>query len=788
MLYETKVTFDEIEAPSPNEFTAYRWSLPGKDQGNFSSLPDVAQTLRIPLRSFFANSLGDQRRVNMPVSAACGWGIEDMARIYYARAVAPDGTRFCLRFIFNAVEATANRNPENVQHYRRLITDARFHSDHLQATAGVITPIHYGVWAMDTKSWAGMVFFSLTQWCGVSWRSLYGTKMDTPENRLLVGRTFEMLHDIGIQLDGVVADSGDFRHVLFDVDDPGVSPDLIFKSGNHKCGRKIPIVPTGPIHACGCEELDSVLFLLGFSKPLEAPISADDAVKWYEEYARRHPSYSNSSILIAQRQRLYPNYPAVYSGLTIAFQDETEYPPLTLTDAARTQVDPVASMGSYSQLELAAKTLGRVYQYRKANSESSSRCPRDATRREVHVVRLNLIAGHDPPSCTVGSSLFRRFFPARWIDGPDVARTRDRWSIRPVARRRRRAIRVHKKSLFLNGAGHSKRNRVCLANAVDWGLEDVCDIYYARGIGDDGSLFCLRLLLNARVSLKPKGSLNHQHYMRLVRDAQFHAAHLQATAGIITPLHYGMWVMETDWAGTILFSLTSWAGIPYTNLIQTKLDTPAMQALVAGTFERLHDAGIQLDGRIAHQRAFSHVLIDIDLFPSKTKDKASASIRSMRCFIAGFADGSKHACKRQLPVLPLGTLVPTIPFGCQELSSVHDLLGFSRAERVDPKTFVAEARDWHRRYAETHPDYDNFAILIAQRMRLFPESQPLYTGVKVAFVDEDEELSGLRMSGLAEQVISPAEPMSTCTWAQLAARINAGQHPHSRKTGSASSH
>ncbi|KAF7299654.1 hypothetical protein HMN09_00970800 [Mycena chlorophos] len=287
------------------------------------------------------------------------------------------------------------------------------------------------------------------------------------------------------------------------------------------------------------------------------------------------------------------------------------------------------------------------------------------------------------------------------------------------------AIRVHKKSLFLNGAGHSKRNRVCLANAVDWGLEDVCDIYYARGIGDDGSLFCLRLLLNARVSLKPKGSLNHQHYMRLVRDAQFHAAHLQATAGIITPLHYGMWVMETDWAGTILFSLTSWAGIPYTNLIQTKLDTPAMQALVAGTFERLHDAGIQLDGRIAHQRAFSHVLIDIDLFPSKTKDKASASIRSMRCFIAGFADGSKHACKRQLPVLPLGTLVPTIPFGCQELSSVHDLLGFSRAERVDPKTFVAEARDWHRRY---------------------------------------------------------------WTRAQLAARINAGQHPHSRKTGSASSH
>jgi hypothetical protein len=181
------------------------------------------------------------------------------------------------------------------------VKDAKFHSTYLAYAEGLMVPIHYGMWQMDTGDWASKILFSITQWCGISWNELSHTRMNTEANRyesspslycislihpysILVGRTFEALHDHGVQW-GNLADFEDFRHAIIDVNAPGLSREDLLNGkapcyivgfseayATHYCMRKLPILPLGsyvPLEEVCCDEIASVLILLDFMEKSE---------------------------------------------------------------------------------------------------------------------------------------------------------------------------------------------------------------------------------------------------------------------------------------------------------------------------------------------------------------------------------------------------------------------------------------------------------------------------------------------------------------------------------------
>ncbi|KAF7337840.1 hypothetical protein MVEN_02006900 [Mycena venus] len=223
----------------------------------------------------------------------------------------------------------------------RLIKDAKFHSTHLADVEGLIVPIHYGMWLMDTGEWAGKVLFSITQWCGMSWNELSYTRMNTEANRILVGRTFEALHDYGVDHGGL-NDFDNFRHVIIDIHAPGLSrEDLLngkapcyitcFSEAHvkHSCTRRVPVLPLGSYISAedvGCNEISDVLLLLDFKKRVNTRVSASQALEWHTKYSALYPDVDNMDALIAQRAKLYPEAPSVYEEhLTVSFDGDDEY-------------------------------------------------------------------------------------------------------------------------------------------------------------------------------------------------------------------------------------------------------------------------------------------------------------------------------------------------------------------------------------------------------------------------------------------------------------------------------
>ncbi|KAJ7244987.1 hypothetical protein B0H12DRAFT_793525 [Mycena haematopus] len=205
-----------------------RAHIPPKD-GIFPTMTilfDLCLPMLLPLLSLkhglsssttrLTNAPGRLRWIG-PKSGA--WAIT--TRVIFARAQAPT-SEFCLRFILNADKFIGRKNSKRSRTLARLMKDARFHSAHLEEIEGLYVPIHYGMWLMDTGDLAGKVLFSIPQWCGISWHELSHTAMRTEANRILVGRTFEALHDSGVDFGGL-SGFDIFRHAIIDVTVPGLT-------------------------------------------------------------------------------------------------------------------------------------------------------------------------------------------------------------------------------------------------------------------------------------------------------------------------------------------------------------------------------------------------------------------------------------------------------------------------------------------------------------------------------------------------------------------------------------
>jgi hypothetical protein len=248
----------------------------------------------------FINGQGDRLPEQLTLDEAKTWGYNDPndTQIIFAHAKSAT-SRFCLRMVFNAKEVIRHKQSNEYRAFSRLVKDAKFHATYLGDAEGFNVPIHYGMWLMDTGDWAGKVLFSITQWCGISWNELSHTRMNTEANRcvrlfaaswvawlmhpyrILIGRTFEALHDYGVHRGGL-GNFENFRHAIIDVNAPGLSREDLLNGkapcyivgfseahANHQCMRKLPILPLGsylPLKEVGCDEIGSALILLGFMK------------------------------------------------------------------------------------------------------------------------------------------------------------------------------------------------------------------------------------------------------------------------------------------------------------------------------------------------------------------------------------------------------------------------------------------------------------------------------------------------------------------------------------------
>ncbi|KAK7038222.1 hypothetical protein R3P38DRAFT_2905094 [Favolaschia claudopus] len=318
------VRFEGIE----RDFVAKQWPIP--DHSNSFTPPPVdAHALFIPAKNSFAmNGAGDRRSQQFPFSFAKTWGLHENSYrdVVYARA----SKKYCLRFIFNVEQTLRSAKTDPFKAYVRLVKDAIFHSDHLEGK-GLPVPVHYGIWAMNTGDLGGVVLFSLTQYCGVSWNELHFTKFNTEANRLVIsiGRAYEALHDAGIE-HGDFMERNEFRHAFIDLYAPGLTKEDALNgkapfyvvgfseaSANHACRRQHPVLPLDsyPTKEVSCPELRGIMFLLEFPKtPAEASILAQ-ALEWHAEYSKRHPKVENRYVLVAQRKRFYPQFPPLDPAL-----------------------------------------------------------------------------------------------------------------------------------------------------------------------------------------------------------------------------------------------------------------------------------------------------------------------------------------------------------------------------------------------------------------------------------------------------------------------------------------
>ncbi|KAF8997801.1 hypothetical protein BDZ89DRAFT_1171127 [Hymenopellis radicata] len=238
------------------------------------------------------------------------------------------------------------------------------------------------------------------------------------------------------------------------------------------------------------------------------------------------------------------------------------------------------------------------------------------------------------------------------------------------------------------------------------GLDNESSVFFTgyHGEGNEQRLFCVKVLFNIEKA-KPDECC-YQAINKMLTDAKFYARHLRDIAGILVPRHYGVWRGPTGkWGGTVLCSVTEWAGIPWDQVANVEGDFTAET-------DRPHSSPIQLH----------HILL------RATKKDAEA-----RCFIVDFSDAYIAECRRNLPILPLDANICREAMRCSETSSVAFLLDmFQRNVKMTPTTHMYRAMRFHSRYSALHPSLHNAIVMAVQRLHFFDEP-PLRPDIQFRF-------------------------------------------------------
>ncbi|KAJ6504656.1 hypothetical protein C8R47DRAFT_1209927 [Mycena vitilis] len=388
----------------PFRYPAIPYNIP-RHSHPFEPMPDDATVLVIPRDCLFVNYNGCRREIPLENARKWWYDGDTGAEIVYAQAKST-ASRFCLRLILNAERFLGRPNDHRYRVFSKLLRDAKFHSTHLVESEGYIVPAHYGMWIMDMGDWGGKVFFSITEWGGTPWNALARTGMNTEANRILVARTFEQLHDSGFQ-HGDITGVESFRHAVIDTE--GLSKEDLCNGkarcyivgfseaqANHRCQRKLPILPLNPhlpAKQMGCDEAARILLLLNFTMNANSGVSISAALDWHKKYRELHPDQSNMVARIAQRARLFPDMPQVWPyNMTITFEDESDIYSKVILIQEDLDEDAALSPDCVDSDEETEQPLERLLPFR---SDSSSPEPEDVT--EPVARKMALVSLEDIP-------------------------------------------------------------------------------------------------------------------------------------------------------------------------------------------------------------------------------------------------------------------------------------------------------------------------------------------------------------------------------------------------------
>ncbi|KAF8875018.1 hypothetical protein CPB85DRAFT_1568348 [Mucidula mucida] len=118
-----------------------------------------------------------------------------------------------------------------------------------------------------------------------------------------------------------------------------------------------------------------------------------------------------------------------------------------------------------------------------------------------------------------------------------------------------------------------------LERALTWGngLYSESSIFFTgyhgpgEGRDEETPSFCVKVLFNVEQAERDHPA--YQAVLNMLADAKFHAQNLRGVAGDLVPRHYGVWRAQTeDWGGTILCSVTEWAGNTWDEVAAVRRD------------------------------------------------------------------------------------------------------------------------------------------------------------------------------------------------------------------------
>ncbi|KAK0202141.1 hypothetical protein DFS33DRAFT_1264017 [Desarmillaria ectypa] len=174
------------------------------------------------------------------------------------------------------------------------------------------------------------------------------------------------------------------------------------------------------------------------------------------------------------------------------------------------------------------------------------------------------------------------------------------------------------------------------------------------GTSNDEDRVRLAIKLATHIEVQPRTE-QYEVAQLLKEEALFYSRYLKKLQGRIVPIHFGLWIGWTSWAGVVVCAILEWGGHPWPSRVEINTHENCMK--FGAAVQALHDADVehrQLDDR-------RHLLYN----------EGSGTVR-----IVDFTQATgRHVCQRQLPLIHYAACPSEEIMRCGELIQAGRLLG-----------------------------------------------------------------------------------------------------------------
>ncbi|KAK0187714.1 hypothetical protein F5146DRAFT_1226112 [Armillaria mellea] len=231
----------------------------------------------------------------------------------------------------------------------------------------------------------------------------------------------------------------------------------------------------------------------------------------------------------------------------------------------------------------------------------------------------------------------------------------------------------------------------------------------------------LAIKLATHIEAQPRTE-QYEVAQSLKEEALFYSRYLRKLQGRVVPVHFGLWIGRTSWAGVVVCVILEWGGHPWPSRVE--INTHENRMKFGAAIQALHDADVehrQLDD-------CRHLLYN----------EGTGAVR-----IVDFTQATgRHVCRRQLPLIHYAACPSEEIMQCEELVQAGRLLGLfgsaSEGEDVDMKR----------------------ACMIYKRNRAFGLSHPLALEAQLQFLSRYRDSHWHRTRQLDQNLRGSGRPRS----------------------------